>query len=380
MFSETTREDKLRKALDSTVSIKKLKGLKGKREIDDIQQANRSLPATITIEKKQFILKLSPLDKDKSPIFPKCSHNAKNKINRPLLKMPLDNDIEDNMANQYAIEDSHTKNLPAKSKEKGKPKHHNKFIYYTRDNEETTQTKNNKKHESKETKSSQSLHKTKSSQSPHKSSHTTIPSFEKQFAHKLHHTKPHKITPAKDQKVYQKEKTIDYKPTSKIKDPEGKICSQTNNDINVQTQTKNMPHTTRSTESDLQNTDDLTITQEPVNTGQFDYTPNPELGIDIFISTIKPYFDELHKQYTQAMELGYTLKDNENDSIQNRREYFLQSKFPNRIYNKFFKPNIIKIGKADKSKRFLMNEDVGKSIDVDNIPALNILPINCTLP
>lgn len=367
MFSETTREDKLRKDLDSTVSIKKSKGPKGKREIDDIQQANRSLPASITIEKKQFILKLSPVDKDRSPIFPKCSHNIKNKINRPFLTTSLDND-EDNfqkgihdMTKQYETEDSHKKTPAAKSKEKGKPKHHNKFIYYTRDNEETAQMEEARKNKPKQAKS-----------------HMTVPALEKQFAKKLHHAKTHKITSTKAQKVYLKEKSIDHKLTSKIKDPESEIYSQLDRDKNVRVQTGDKPHTNPSTLNDLLNTDDSTTTQETVNIGQFDPTANADLGVDIFLSTIQPYFGELHKQYAQTKDLGYSPTDIENTSIQN--EYFLQPTLPERIYNKLLKPNIFKIVKVVKSKRFITSQDVGKPIDVDIFPAINIQPINYTQP
>lgn len=361
------------------------------------------MPATILIEKKQFILKMSPVDVEKSPKFPKCSHNVQNKMNGPLTQSPLNEDIDNfryntmhDMLKQFvtiqdqdespqdAIKDpqkilvlekqkpsvNHKKEyyynepdneakdisdllnyetlieshsvikLPVKrtttttkGKEIPKPKHHNKYIYYTPDNDDATQVVD-------------------ITTKPHKA----VTAYWSQQTQKIHHIiKPvvtHRTHHTKIQKIQPKENPKRIKPTPIIEHPVPVTHSLKHKSK------EHLGHTTHNTQSTTLTTEKHTTSHEIENMAQLEFNSDTSnFGVDIYLSTIQPYFNELQKQKTAVMKKGYFLTDNGKVSMKNGQGNDLQSTSVDRIYNKLLKPKIMKILKIDKSKRFLEDQD-----------------------
>lgn len=368
-------------------------------------------------EKKQLILKLSPVDKDRGPKFPKCSHVVQNNINRPLTTAPLENDIynyqynsmhdiskpflllqdkdeslqEDikdpqlsleldkvesavNNKKAYEIEqgnyvpdmsvllnyetltDSGTlfkplfkKSKIARSKERLKGKHHNKFIYYTSEDESTPLVEI----KSKESKT-------------HK-----IPSPRTQT---LHHTiKPavtHKTFHTKTQKVHPKEKLMHSKATQKIENSQPESHWKHNEKAEHPTRTENKLHSSHNTQSKTEvKTESPTSGQDSENVLYNADAKSTDFGVDIFLSTIQPYFNELQKQITDKMELEGSETNSETSAS--------QPLSTEGIY-KLLKPKILKILKFDKAKRFITNQDdvTGESEDDEAVPTTIINEFN----
>lgn len=330
---------------------------------------------------------------DRRPKFPKCSHIAKNKINRPLSETSFDNDVDDlrneidhritmqhvlaktknekynengilkavkgNEDEKVAAKKSNEDENAAAKKDnvKAKPKHHNKFIYFTNNDEELKQTS---EITSKQAKSSK-----------------TAPTREdaKNKAQKIH--KPTVTHNTKTQKTYPKKKLIHNIRAQRIEDSESEIGAHKYNDEEMFIPAENKLRPSQS-DSTLNN-EYLAPAQETVNMPLFDLNTNlVDFSADIYLSTIQPYFNKLRKQTIHSTE---SLTDIEPTSMQKEQDNVLLPTSMDRIYNKLLKSKIFKILKTDKQKRFAMNQDVitGKSLDVDTISTKIIQPKNSTL-
>lgn len=402
MFSETTAEDKLRKELVSAASKPKPKASKEKRDIDSSQEANKNVPSAIMIERKQFIFKISPVDTDRSPKFPKCSHVAQNKNNMPHSKANLDENIDNfrynsingiskqytplegndetqqdvmkdpqnalenlkfdlgnkkeydndqdddaqdlsDLINYETLTDSgilfkplFKKSNTVISKERTKPKHHNKYIYYTTDANEETPIMVIKSNEAK--------------------IHNTVPKNWKQYMKNVHHTPKtpvtHKTHHTKTQKLHPKEKPMHHKPTPRIENSDYEFVAQNHNNKEQpteQAQTENMLLTSHNTQSDtLLNTENLI--QRTRNMLHLGFNSKAsDFGVEIYLSTIQPYLNELEK-HRDTTEVDYSAK---------YADITVSSTLStDRIYNKLSRPNILKFFKIDKTKRFVMDQDI----------------------
>lgn len=376
------------------------------------------------IEKKQFILKLSPVNTNRSPKFPKCSHNVHDKLNEPLTKAPVDEDVDDfryesihdipkqfvtsqdqdespddikgsqktlalpkkksavthkkeyyynepdneaedisDLLNYETLIDSQSLLKPlvkrtttTKGKEKTKPKHRNKYIYYTPNKEDATQVVDIVTKPPK-----------------------TLSTYWNQQTQKLQHAiKPfvtHRTHNTKTQKIQSKENPKHIKPIPKIDN----LVSETHSQKH-KIDKEHPGHTSHSTEMNtLLNTKKHKTSQELQNTPQLEIkAETTNFGVDIYLSTIQPYFNELQKQKSATVNLGHLLADSQKSSIKYGQDSDLDSTPIDRIYNKLLRPKIMRILKIDKSKRFSMDPDftTEESGDDKAVPTTPIHELN----
>lgn len=327
------------------------------------------------MERKNFIFKVSSSNPDRSPKFPKCSHTVKNKINTPLSEVPFDYDIENlintsgrgEMKQHASTKDSDQKPKAVKGKandklmglkenekpkaEKGNEKtksKHNKFIYYTNDDDKLAQNVKSMKEKLQETAPSQ------------------INSNQMQKNHKT-----------ETQKIHPKDKLVYNAHTQRTENSENEIDSRKDNEVNIPAQPENLQTSADNTPSDPLNTDYFPSPEETVAL-PFDINAEPvDFGFDIYLSTIRPYFNKLHKP-TIAV---FSPTDTEDILMQNVQDNVVQPTPTDRTFNRLSIPNIYKIFRIDKPKRFFEKQDVitGDSLDVDSISAIIDQSDNSTL-
>lgn len=299
-----------------------------------------------------------------------------NKINTPLSEVPFDYDIENlihtsghgKMKQHASTKDGDQKPKAVKGKgndklmalkenekpkaEKGNEKtksKHNKFIYYTNDDDELTQNVKSMKEKLPETAPSQ------------------INPNQMQKNHKT-----------ETQKIHPKDKLVYNAQTQRTESSENEIDSRKDNDVNIPAQPENKLQTSAdNTPSDPLNTEYFPSPEETVAL-PFDINTEPvDFGFDIYLSTIQPYFNKLHKPTISV----FSPTDTEDILMQNVQDNVVQPSLTDRTFNRLSIPNIYKIFKIDKHKRFFVKQNAitGDSLDVDSISAIIDQSDNTTL-